>query len=84
MTSKRVSSGVGGSSTGGASSAIAIQVFDHVYCGLFYVNYNFRIVIGSVIICSICDYRIDLCLYMFFIVMLVRPPPLNKARILTL
>ena len=35
MTSKRVSSGVGGSSTCGASSAIAIQVFDHVYCVLF-------------------------------------------------
>ena len=36
LTLKMVSSGVGGSSTGGASSSIAIQVFDYVYCVFFF------------------------------------------------
>ena len=37
VTSKRVFSGVGGFSTGSASSIIAIQVFDHVYCVIFFM-----------------------------------------------
>ena len=71
LVSKSVSSGVGGYSTAVASSSIAIQVFDNVYCVFFffYVNYNSHIVTVSV---TICNCIIDLYLYLCFIVMLIQ------------
>ena len=81
LISKSVSSGVRGSSITVASSSIAIQVFDNVYCFCFvfyfilfyfYVSYNSHIVTGSVTICIICNCIIDLCLCLCFIVMLIQ------------
>ena len=71
LTSKKVSSGVEGSSTSRVSSSIAIQVFDHVFCIFFFFSYNFCIVTVSITICIICDCRIGLSSYVCFIVMLV-------------